>query len=84
MDWTFASNNVEVYLMNGACNSVADFNARVCSINTFSESATLKPERLRVLGANAGAYTLGIGNRGPADESVSYQVVLTTGGLRGQ
>jgi len=84
VDWTFASNDVHIYLMTGSCASVDQFNARQCTVAVFSESALLKPERISIAGATAGGYTLGIGNVGPGDESVSFQVVLTTGGLRGQ
>ena len=81
VDWTFASNDVDIYLTQGTvpC-TVADFNAGQCSFVVFSESFTAKPERLSAPNASAGPYTLYIGNRGPTEESVSYQVVLTTGG----
>jgi hypothetical protein len=84
VDWTLASNDVHVYLMSGSCASVDQFNAGQCVVARFSESTILKPERITLLGATAGPYTLGIGNLGPGEESVSFQVVLTTAGLRGQ
>jgi hypothetical protein len=76
VDWTFASNNVDVYLARGSC-SFEQFVATQCQVLSTSESATAKPEKLRVPGTTAGTYTLLVGNRGPADESVAYQVVLT-------
>lgn len=79
VDWTFATNDVDVYLARGAC-SFDQFVTNQCSIVTFSESATAKPEILTVSGAAAGGYVLLIGNLGPTDESVAFQVVLTTGG----
>lgn len=84
VDWTFATNDIHVYLISGPCESVDQFNARQCTVSAFSESTLLKPERIALAGAMAGTYTLGIGNVGPGDESASFQAVLTTGGLRGQ
>ena len=79
VDWTFATNDVDVYLVRGAC-TFEQFVANQCTLVTFSESTTAKPERLTASGAAAGNYLLLIGNAGPADESVAFQVVLTTGG----
>jgi len=81
VDWTFASNEIDLYLLSGSCTPQQ---WPRCTFATFSESRDFKPERLRFLGAFAGPYVLAIGNIGPGEESVSYQVVLTTGGLRGQ
>ena len=79
VDWTFATNDVHVYLVRGDC-TFEQFVARQCTIVTFSESTIAKPERLTAPGSSAGNYLLLIGNAGPADESVAFQVVLTTGG----
>jgi hypothetical protein len=84
VDWTFATNDVHVYLITGSCTSVEQFNGRQCFVGAFSESTLLKPERVTFAGVQPGTYTLGIGNVGPGDESVSFEVVLTTQGLRGQ
>lgn len=70
---------MDVYLARGAC-SLDQFVTNQCTVVTFSESPIAKPERLSVPNAAAGAYVLLIGNRGPTDESVAFQVVLTTGG----
>ena len=77
-DWTFASNDVDIYLVRGAC-TFEQFVALQCNIVSFSESTTLKPERLTFSGAPADNYIFVIINFGPADESVAYQVVLTSG-----
>ncbi len=81
VDWTFASNDVDIYLTQGeqAC-TIAQFNARQYEFLASSESFTAKPEKVSAPGAAAGPYRLYIGNRGPTQEAVSYQVVLTTGG----
>lgn len=79
VNWTFASNNVDIYLTRGAdpC-TIEAFNNGTCPFLASSESTSLKPERLTAPGLAAGTYTLYIGNRGPTDESVAYQVTLTS------
>jgi hypothetical protein len=76
VDWTFATNDVDVYLFRGSC-TPDQFLAMQCQVVTFSESTTAKPERLTASGAAAGSYVLAIGNAGPGDESVAFQVVLS-------
>ena len=76
VDWTFPSNNVDVYLARGGC-TFEQFIARQCDVVVFSENAAAKPERITAVGIAAGSQTLMIGNRGPSDESVAYQIVLT-------
>ena len=78
VDWTFASNDVDIYLVRGAC-TFDQFVNNGCNLVAFSESGTAKPERVSFSGATPGTFNLGIGNLGPADESVAFQVVLTTG-----
>ncbi len=78
LDWTFATNDLDVFLLRGTC-SFDDFFDEVCPTLAFSVSTTAKPEKIRFAGAAAGAYTLFVGNIGPADESASYQVVLSPG-----
>lgn len=75
VDWTFATNNLDVYLARGTC-SIDQVNAGTCSYAVFSESTTAKPERLRLPDLAAGSYSLLIGNRGPTAESASYQVLV--------
>ena len=76
VDWTFAANDVDVYLARGAC-SFDQFVADQCQVIAFSESVTAKPEKVSAAGTTAGAHTLFIGNLGPDDESVAYQIVLS-------
>jgi hypothetical protein len=76
VDWTFATNDVDAVLVSGNC-SFEQFEAASCPILASALSVTAKPERLSVQSAPAGTYTLFIGNAGPDDESVSFQVVLT-------
>lgn len=79
VDWTSASNDVDIYLTQGtdAC-ELDTINADQCPFVAMSESGTAKPERISLPNAAAGDYTLYIGNRGPTDESVSWQVVVTS------
>jgi hypothetical protein len=81
VDWGAAANEIDLYLALGSC-TVQQWPD--CTWMSWSESRDFKPERLRVLGVAAGRFVLDISNIGPGEESVSYQVVLTTGGLRGQ
>jgi len=78
VDWTFARDNVEVYLVRGEC-TIDQFNNDTCPFAAFSESPTAKPERIRATNQNAGSFTLYIGNRGPDEEAVSFQIFLTPG-----
>jgi len=76
VDWTFATDNLDVYVARGTC-TVDQVNQRTCSLAGVSESTTAKPERITVSGLAPGTYSFMIGNRGPAVESASYQVTLT-------
>jgi hypothetical protein len=79
VNWTFASNDVDIYLTRGADPCTVDaFNSGTCAFIASSESTSLKPERLTAAGLAAGTYTLYIGNLGPTDESVAYQVTLAS------
>ena len=78
VDWTFASNHIIVYIARGNC-TFEQAVANQCQFVASSETMTPKPRVLTVSGAAAGAYTLLIGNLGPTDESVAFQIVLITG-----
>jgi hypothetical protein len=78
VDWTFATNDVHIYLVRGDCD-FERFVAQQCPLVAFSESRTAKPERMTVTAASMGRYTLGIGNASDSDESIAYQVVLIRG-----
>jgi hypothetical protein len=82
VDWTFATNDLDVYLTPGSC-TFTQLTANQCTMLAFSESVTAKPERVRATNVAVGAYTLWVANAGPGDETLSYQVVFTgnaTGG----
>jgi len=75
-DWTFATNNIDVYVTRGTC-TIEQVNQGTCPYAASSESTTAKPEVLTASSLAPGTYTLMVGNRGPTVESASYQVVLT-------
>jgi hypothetical protein len=76
VDWTDASNSVDVIVTRGIC-SFDQLNANECDVASFTRGTEPKPRRVALAGQPAGSYTLIIGNEGPGDESVSYQIVLT-------
>ena len=76
VDWTFVTNNVQIYLADGQC-SAEQFNSYDCVFAGRSESLTAKPERLQLTNLRAGTYSLLIYNGGPTVESVSFQIVFT-------
>ena len=76
VDWTYASNDVDVLIARGTCNG-DQLEANQCSILTYSISETAKPEKAHADSADAGTYTLFIENTGDRDDAVSFQVVLT-------
>jgi hypothetical protein len=79
VDWTFASDDVDVYLVRGSC-TLEQFNSHTCPFVVRSESTTSKPEKITADGQASGVFHLYIANWGPAEESVSYQIHLVTGG----
>ncbi len=76
VDWTYATNDVDVALVQGDC-SFEQATAQQCTVLAFSVSTTAKPEKITASNAAAGTYTLFIENTGPGDESLAFQVVLT-------
>jgi hypothetical protein len=77
VDWTFATNNLDLLLFRGEC-SPEQFAASECDIAAVADSATAKPERVGLGNAPAGTYTIVVFNFGETEETISYQVLLTT------
>ncbi len=75
-DWTFASSDIDIWLINGSC-TPAQAATQSCPIANRTTSVTAKPERLTVTGVPVGTYTIGFANFTNANESGSYQVFLT-------
>lgn len=79
VDWTLTTDNVDVYIANESC-TVEQFNKGhngTCRFAAYSESTSAKPELVGASELGPGNYTLLIGNRGPDEESASYQIFLT-------
>lgn len=79
VDWTFATNDIGLLLYRGECTE-EQFNADECDLADIADSPTAKPERVGIVGAPAGTYSLIVFNLGETEESFSYQVLLTTVG----
>jgi len=79
VDWTFVDDHILVYVARGAC-SFQQLQSNQCTMVAQSEATLPKPRVLTIPGASAAAYVLWVGNLGPKEEALSYQVLLTTGG----
>jgi hypothetical protein len=77
IDWTFAEDTIHAWLAKGQCSFEA-FEADTCEYVTQSRASRPKPRVLTMPSASAGTYTLIVANWGPKDESLSYQIVLTS------
>ena len=78
LDWTYSSNLIGVYVTPANTCTLDEFNARGCTFVLRSET-TVKPRKVSVTGVAAGNYRWLFANFGSTDDSVSYQVVLSTG-----
>ena len=75
VDWTFASNDLDIVLFSGNC-TPALITSSGCPVITATTSVTAKPERLTT-NVNPGSYTIGVTNFGNTNESGVGQVFLT-------
>jgi hypothetical protein len=76
VNWTDPANSLLVIVTNGAC-SFDQLLADQCPRISTSFISAPKPRTISLASRPAGPYTLFIGNLGPGDESISYQVVLS-------
>jgi len=80
VDWTNASSPIGVYLTPAnTCTTIDEFNARSCNFLVRSEPSTVKPRKISTPNFAAGNYRWLLGNFSDADESVSFQFVLSKG-----
>jgi hypothetical protein len=79
VDWTFASNDLDVLLARGEC-TPEQLVALQCDVAALAQGTTAKPERVSIVNAAAGTYTLFVLNLGATAESFSFQILLTTTG----
>ena len=77
VDWTFAASTIHIFISPGRC-TVDEINSGSCRFVAVSQTATPKPRVVTATGQPAGDYTLYIGNAAGAEESVSWQVFLTS------
>jgi hypothetical protein len=75
VDYTFNDSRMVVWIARGRC-TADQFNAESCDF-VASSFAGSRPRKVSVTGIGAGTYTFIVGNAGPRDESISYQVVFT-------
>jgi hypothetical protein len=71
VDWTFASNPVNIAWARGDCQQNP-------TCGTIAENkTTAKPKIVSAVNASAGTYSLVVVNAGTGNESVSYRIILT-------
>ncbi len=75
VDWTFASNSVQLYLTSSSCTDT-QFSVVQCSILRSTEGSGAKPRTLTAPGLN-GNYRLWVVNLGSTSESGTIQVGVT-------
>ncbi len=75
VDYTYAENTMLVWVARGTC-TADQFQAEQCTYAATSFTGS-KPRKVSVTGAAAGTFTLIVGNLGPKDDSIAFQVVLT-------
>jgi hypothetical protein len=78
LDWTNASSQVGFYLVPVNTCTLQEFNASTCTFLIRSETM-VKPRKISTANFAAGNYRWIVGNYSEADESVSFQIVLSKG-----
>jgi hypothetical protein len=75
VDYTYSDTNLLVWIARGSC-TPQQFVDDVCQFVATSFAGS-KPRRVTATNQTAGTYAFLVGNMGPHDESISYQVVFT-------
>jgi hypothetical protein len=76
VEWTFASNDVDIYVTAVACTPDM-FAAERCSYKTKADSGTTKPERVSFSVSAGDKYRFWVVNFGPQRESGTFSATLT-------
>jgi len=76
VQWSFASNDVDLYLTDRNCNATSIFNLGNCNVMARADSFTNKPEVIRQT-LSTGVYRLWVYNDGPGSESGTLVVGFT-------
>ena len=80
VDWTFPDDSIQLLVSNGSC-TLEQINGNQCAYIASTPASTVpKPRVVTVKGVAPGTYQPIVGNRGPKTETVSIQIILTTGG----
>jgi len=80
LDWTTASSPMGLYLVPAnTCTTVDEFNKRTCNFIVQSDPPGSKPRKVSAQNLAAGNYRWIVANFSDAQESVSLQIVLSTG-----
>lgn len=73
-NWTFASNDVDIYITNTSCANVF---LGSCPFLAKADSTTAKPERVTLNVSAGNTYRVWVVNFGPGTESGTLEVGLT-------
>ena len=76
VQWTFATNDVDIYVTAIACTGEMFANQR-CSYAAKADSPTTKPERVSFSVSGGDSYRFWVVNFGPTNESGTLEVGLT-------
>ena len=76
VQWTFAANDVDLFLTDRNCNATSIFNLGNCNVMARADSFTNKPEVIRQT-LSTGVYRLWVYNDGPGSESGTLAVGFT-------
>jgi uncharacterized protein YfaP (DUF2135 family) len=76
VQWTYAANDVDVFVTTTACTSDA-FAAGGCSYVAKADGTATKPERLSFALTASGTYRVYVANFGPGQESGTLEIGIT-------
>jgi hypothetical protein len=76
VEWTYASNDLDIYVTAQAC-TVDAFSAGSCAYTAKADGTTSKPERLTFPASAGSSYRVWVVNFGPAQESGTLEIGLT-------
>ena len=75
-DWTFASNDIDIYVTTPSCRAGDIVELAGCQVLGNTSAVTTKPERLTV-NVTQGNYRVWVANFGPSSESGTLQMTAT-------
>jgi hypothetical protein len=75
-NWTFTSNDVDIYVTSTACAVHQDLLANRCTLLARADGVSTKPERL-TLAVQQGTLRIWLANFGPTNESGNVEIGLT-------